>query len=145
MKKRIGVIILAICSVMVLGTALAQGDSQEAIVRDLITQRTDTLAGFYAGDIDQDAAIETIEYMETDLQKKMDIENIDKYFRTDIEQVKKYEFERIHVTFSDDEMICADVTIRWEAEGLMGKEDFSHTYEVICIKEDNRYKLAQFY
>ena len=145
MKKRIWVIILTVCGTVGLATALAAGDSQEAIIRDLISQRTDTMAGFYAGEIGRDEAIETISYMETDLLMQADIENIDRYFRTDIEQVKKYQFEHIRITDSHEDMICADVTIRWEAEGLDGREEFYHTYQVICVKEDNRYKLDQFY
>ena len=72
--------------------------ARRPLFRDLISQRTDTMAGFYAGEIGRDEAIETIAYMETDLLMQTDIENIDRYFRTDIEQVKKYQFEHIRIT-----------------------------------------------
>ena len=121
MKKRIWVIILTVCGTVGLATALAAGDSQEAIIRDLISQRTDTMAGFYAGEIGRDEAIETIAYMETDLLMQTDIENIDRYFRTDIEQVKKYQFEHIRITDSHEDMRRCDHAVGSRRIGRQGR------------------------
>ena len=126
-------------------TAIASADTEADVVTDLVTARTDAMSGFFAGELTREEALETLEEIETDLLKKEDMSNIDLYFRTDIEQVRGYSFEDVSVTLSDGEMICAKVTIKWNSEGLQGSEDFCHTYDVICIKEGNRYKLAQFY
>lgn len=144
MKRRYKAALLA--SVVILAcTAIASADTEADVVTDLVAARTDAMSGFFAGELTREEALETLEEIETDLLKKEDMSNIDLYFRTDIEQVRGYSFEDVSVTLSDGEMICAKVTIKWNSEGLQGSEEFCHTYDVICIKEGNRYKLAQFY
>lgn len=145
MKKRRLVCIAAVSLIVIFTTAFAIAGSEEAIVKSLICQRTDTLSGFYAGEIDREYAVEKIKSIETSHLMEEDLQNIDLYFRTDIEQVKKYSITRIDITQSDEDMICADVSIRWQSEGIQGKEEFNCNYSVICCKEENAYKLAQFF
>ena len=144
-KRKIKYAAAIIAAFLFFGCAAAFPGSEEAIVESLVRQRTDAMAGFFAGQVGREEAIETLNYVETDLLREKDVANIDAYFRTDIEQVRAYEFESIRITDAEDELICAEVTIKWESEGLEGKEEFSHTYDVICVYEENRYKLAQFY
>ena len=75
----------------------------------------------------------------------IDIENLEKYFQCDLEQVRGYKIRDIKVTYSDKDVICANATIDWAAEGLKGADNFVHTYSIICEKEENLYKMAQFF
>ena len=146
-KKKPGYVAIAavIIGLIALSGVFAAGRSDADIVKELITVRTDTLSGFYAGEIERKDAMETINSIEGDHLLKEDLQNIDLYFRTDIEQVKEYSFEKITVTEAEDEMICADVTMKWKAEGLDGEESFTVTYDVICEKDGDSYKLVQFF
>ena len=144
MKK--GVILFIVVIVMVfITTAFATANSNEDIVKNLICQRTDTLGLYYAGKINKKEAMTKISSITTDFLKDEDLDNLEKYFQCDLEQLVDYEIIEIDVNYSDEEVICAMVTIDWKANGLKGEEDFSHTYSVICKKEEKMYKLAQFF
>lgn len=119
--------------------------SEEAIVENLICRRTDALSLYYAGEVNKEKTMETINTVTTDFLRDEDLENLEKYFQCDLEQVLDYEIEDIDITYSDDDVICAFVTINWKSEGVKGRDDFSHTYSVICEKEENLLKLSQFF
>ena len=142
MKKIVTVIAIAIC--VFFTTSFAVKDANEDVVESLVCQRTDVLSSYYAGHEGKEETISIIEKIETGLLKKNDLENIEIYFQTDIDQVKGYTIKDIDITYEDDEMICANITIEWESESIMGKEKFINCYSVICEKKDNTYKLAQF-
>lgn len=146
-KKRRGYIMItaAVLGLITLSSVFASARTDEDIIRELVSLRTDTLSGFYAGEIDREDAIKTINSIEGDHLLKEDLQNIDLYFQTDIEQVKEYSFEKISVTKSEEDMICADVTMEWEAEGIDGTDNFTVTYNVICQKDKESYKLVQFF
>ena len=40
------------------------------------------------------------------------------------------------LNYYDEEGMCALVTIDWKTEGLKGRDDFSHTYSIICKNEE---------
>lgn len=144
MKK--GVILFIVVLVIVLiTTAFAIANSNEDIVKDLICQRTDTLGLYYAGKINKKEAMTKISSITTDFLKEEDLANLEKYFQCDLEQLVDYKITEINVNYSDDEVICAMVNIDWKANGLKGEDNFSHTYSVICKKEEKMYKLAQFF
>jgi len=126
-KKRREYIIItaAVLGLIALSSVFASARTDEDIIRELVSLRTDTLSGFHL--------------------LKEDLQNIDLYFQTDIEQVKEYSFEKISVTKSEEDMICADVTMEWEAEGIDGTDNFTVTYNVICQKDKESYKLVQFF
>ncbi len=145
MKKRRAVCFSIICLIVIFTTAFAIASGDEAVVKNLIYQRTDTLSGFYSGEIEREDAINKIKSIETSHLMEEDLENIDLYFRTDIERVKKYLIKDLNITQSDKDIICADVAIEWQSEGLSGEETFTCNYKVICLKEENVYKLAQFF
>ncbi len=136
-------ILIVFC--LLVTTAFATANSQEQIVESLISQRTDILNLYYAGEADKKETMENISNVTTDFLKESDLKNLEAYFQCDLERPIGYEFSEIDVTYYDDEVICALVTIEWMAEGIKGREDFSHTYSVICVKEENLYKLAQFF
>jgi predicted regulator of amino acid metabolism with ACT domain len=119
-----------------------EGDTE--IVKGLISQRIDVLSGFYAGEIDKENAIEKIKEIESGNLLDEDIKNLDKYFQTDIDEVKKYEILTVEITESDEELIAANVTVYWDSMGIAGSECFQQEYRVICSKIDEEYKLLQF-
>lgn len=145
MKKRGYMVIFTVAVIILAATILASAGGEEEIVKDLIKKRTDILSDFYAGRSEKKEAIEAIEEIEGGHLLKEDLQNINLYFQTDIEQTKKYDFEEVIITNSDSDIICADVTILWEAEGLSGSETFEVTYNVICELKDDSYKLVQFF
>lgn len=74
-----------------------------------------------------------------------DLQNIELYFQTDIEQVREYSITSIDIEEADEDIIYGYVTIKWKVEGIDGKEEFLYEYSIICSKEDNVYKLEQFF
>ena len=83
----------AVLGLIALSSVFASARTDEDIIRELVSLRTDTLSGFYAGEIDREDAIKIINSIEGDHLLKEDLQNIDLYFQTDIEQVKEYSFE----------------------------------------------------
>lgn len=145
MKKKGRLSILTACAVIVMATTFASAESDEEIVRSLICHRTDVLADFYSGEIDKDQVIDALKSSETGDLLEEDLNNIYLFFRTDVEQVKDYEITDVTITESDEKIICAEASVMWESVGLSGEEKFLCTYSVICSKENNEYKLAQFF
>ena len=143
MKRGVFIIIIVVC--VLFATLFVNANSQERIVENLICARTDILSNYYAGLISKEETMTKISDVTTDFLKEEDLTNLEKYFQCDLEQVVDYEILDINVDYWDDEVICAEVTIDWEAEGLKGRDNFSHTYSVICKKEENFFKLAQFF
>lgn len=135
--------ILIIC--IFLSTSFATANSNEEVIKSLISQRTDVLNMYYAGQSNKKDTIKKIEAITTDYLKDNDLENLKNYFQCDLERPVDYEFVKIDITYADKDVICAFVTIFWTSEGIKGVEDFTHTYSVICEKEENLYKLAQFF
>lgn len=144
MRKKTA-ILAAVLLFMGIFTVNSAACSDEAIVEDLICRRTEALSLYYAGEVNKEQTMETIKAVTTDFLRDEDLENLEKYFQCDLEQLMDYEIEDIDITYSDGDVICAFVTIKWKSEGLKGRDDFSHTYSVICEKEENLLKLSQFF
>ncbi len=144
MKKGILCIFIVLLCI-VLATVYAMAGSNEQIVERLIRQRTDTLRLYYSGQADKSDTKKVIENITTDYLRDEDLMNIDRYFHSEVDQVRAYEILDIDVFSADEDIICAYVTINWKAEGLDGKDDFTYKYSTICKKEENLYKLAQFF
>ena len=144
MKKRI-ICILIIFLCLLLATVYAMANSNEYIVEKLIRQRTDTLSLYYSGQADKNDTKRIIKNITTDFLRDEDLENIDRYFKSEIEQVRGYEIADIDIYYTEEDIICAYVTINWKAESLKGKDNFTYRYSTICKKEEKSYKLAQFF
>lgn len=144
MRKKTA-ILAAVLLLMGIFTVNSAACSDEAIVEELICRRTEALSLYYAGEVNKEKTMETIESVTTDFLRDEDLENLEKYFQCDLEQLVDYEIEDIDITYSDGDVICAFVTINWKSEGLKERDDFSHTYSVICEKEENLHKIAQFF
>mgnify|MGYP003369899776 CR=1 FL=1 len=143
-KKHIAVTAVMIAAVLA-ATAFAMAGSDEKIVKDLINERTVTLNGYYDGSMQREEAGERIRKIETGNLMEQDLENIDLYFQTDIDRINEFELMNVDITESSEDMICAEVYIRWDVDTVTGKDSFMCDYEVICVKEGNDYKLAQFF
>ena len=143
--KRGYILTASVCMLIAVSSIFASARSDEEILMDIISDRTDILNEFYSGRIEKDEAIERITAIEAENLLQDDIENIEKYFRTDIERIKSYSFKNIAVTKSKENMICADVTMLWDTEGAGEEESYESTYNVICYKEEKNYKLVQFF
>ena len=67
------------------------------------------------------------------------------FFQTDIEEITDYKIKAVDITDIDETLICAVVTIEWELYGTNGKEHMEEIYSVIAQKQENSYKLVQFF
>ena len=144
MKKGIYcIIIVLIC--IILATVYAMANSKEQIVEKLITKRTDALSLYYSGYADKEDTKTIIEKITTDYLRDEDLANIDRFFQSDLEQINGYKITKIDITSADEDVICAYVTIDWNSQNYEEEENFIHTYSTICKKEENLYKLAQFF
>lgn len=144
-KKKYAIIISIAAVIVLMTTVLAMAGSDEKIVRDLIDERTVTLNNYYDGDMKKEEAREKIKKLETDNLMEQDLENIDLYFQTDIDRINEFEITSVKITHEDEDMICADVYIKWDVDTVTGSDSFICDYSVICVKEGNGYKLAQFF
>lgn len=144
MKKRYIAAAIAIVAILFAAVIAAAG-SEEKIVRDLIINRTETLNGYYDGDMKREDAIASIRELETGNLMQQDIDNIDRYFQTDIDRINSFEIMSIKITESESDMICATVYMKWDIETVTGNDSFMCDYSIICIKEEKYYKLAQFF
>ena len=140
-----GYILFITLAVVIMASVHANANSSERIVEDLICKRIDTLNMYYTGQIEALETKEIIEDITAGFLRDADINNIDTYFQTEIEPIKRYDITKIDITKEDETMICAYVTIEWEAESLKGEDNFTHIYSVICENEKKSYKLLQFF
>jgi len=145
MKRKQVITSAVIISAVLLTTVFATADSDEKIVSNLINERTVTLSSYYDGDMKKEEAVEIIKKIEADNLMEQDLDNIDRYFQTDIDRIKEFELQNITITESDEDMICADVSIKWDVETVSGSDSFICDYDVICSKEGDKYKLVQFF
>ena len=145
MKKKAIIGGIVACFILVTTTALAMPGTEERIIKDLITTRNETLSEFYDGGLSIKEAGETIKEIEGGSLMQQDLDNLERYFQTDIDRVEGFEIKKIYVTKNDNDMICADVSIRWDMETITGPESYLCDYSVIVEKEKNSNKLVQFY
>lgn len=145
MKKKAIIGGFLACFILVTTTAMAMPDTEERVIRELITVRNVTLSEFYDGGLTIEEAEETIRRIEGDMLMVTDLDNLERYFQTDIDQVQDFKIINIDVTKADEDLICADVSIKWDVEMITGTDSFICDYSVIAKKEKNSYKLVQFY
>ena len=145
MKKKAIIGGIVACFILVTSTALALPGTEERIIRDLITVRNETLSEFYDGGLSIEEAQETIRRIEGDMLMVTDLDNLKRYFQTDIDQVDDFKIININVTKADEDLICAEVSIKWDVKTIHGSDSYLCDYSVIAKKEKNSYKLVQFY
>lgn len=138
--------IAAVATIIGLATAMASaGGKEEQIIEELISKRTEAMSRFYASEINYKEAEILLKETEKGQLLATDLENLKNYFRTDIEPIIEYQLVGIDFTEKEEDLLCADVTIDWETGGLEGAEKTRAYYSVICEKEDDSFKLVQFF
>ena len=145
MKRKYFAAAAIVIAAVLMTTAFAMAGSDEKIVEDLINKRTATLSDYYDGDMQREEARQIISDIETGTLMEQDLDNIDRYFQTDIDRIKEFDLVSVKITEADEDMICADVNIKWDVETVTGNDSFMCDYDVILVKEGEAYKLAQFF
>lgn len=145
MKRKYFAAAAIVIAAVLTTTAFAMAGSDEKIVEDLINKRTVTLNDYYDGDMQREEARQIISDIETGTLMEQDLDNIDRYFQTDIDRIKEFDLVSVKITEADEDMICADVNIKWDVETVTGNDSFMCDYDVILVKEGEAYKLAQFF
>ena len=143
-KMKITALILTII-VFTTTMGFSSSDSEEDIVEELITERINAMDLYYESQINEFEAKERLRAVENGTLLDEDIDNLHTYFRTDIEEIKEFDFQDIEITSSDEDVICAQVKLGWNIEGTDGKEILSCSYSVICENDGSGFKLVQFY
>ena len=148
-KKRKG---LAACTagiglllaVFVLSDYLTEYHNQN-IVRQLITVRIDAMNQFYASEVSYMEASAELRRVEAGHLLEEESTNLRRYFRTDIEEIQTYTISRIELKDHTDNLLSAEVDIRWNVTGLDGPEMFENTYFAMCEKDGEKFKLTEFF
>ena len=131
--------------VLLLSTVMASGSGPESEITMLVTQRTDIMNEYFGGHILYKEAAERIDKIEKGRLLEEDLEAMKSFFQTDIEEITDYKIKAVDITDIDETLICAVVTIEWELYGTNGKEHMEEIYSVIAQKQENSYKLVQFF
>ncbi len=141
LKKKI----LAVAAAAGLMAVMASGSDVKGEMAELIRARTDTMNGYFCGQINYYDALRQIEQVEKGRLLEEDILAMREFFQTDIEEVTEYEITDIEITNADEELVCAVVTIGWEVSGAAESEKIEQIYSVIMEKDEKNYKLVQFF
>lgn len=131
--------------VLLFSTIMASGTGPEGEISALVRQRTDAMNEYFCGQILYKEAAERIEQAETGRLLNEDLTAMRDFFQTDIEEITDYKIKAVDITDIDETLICAVVTIEWELYGTNGKEHMEEIYSVIAQKQENSYKLVQFF
>ena len=131
--------------VLLFSTIMASGTGPEGEISALVRQRTDAMNEYFFGQILYKEAAERIEQAETGRLLNEDLTAMRDFFQTDIEEITDYKIKAVDITDIDETLICAVVTIEWELYGTNGKEHMEEIYSVIAQKQENSYKLVQFF
>lgn len=146
---RIAAVLLTAAAIVVFFTAATQSES-ERIIKDLICARTAAMNEYFDGGISYKEACVILAEVEKDRLLAEDTESLNKYFATDIEQVKSYEISKVEINYADEDIICAFVEIKWEVNCVDGVYRDSNVaeieagYSVMAENCDGAFKLVQF-
>lgn len=146
--KKVGVIFCLLAAASFLLSAVG---SSESIVKELISRRIDVMDGYFSGQSTYKEACRSMEELESGQLLEEDKESFKNYFGTDIEKILDYTISEVEINYEDEYVICAFVAVDWTLQGAddlyraSGKQKKSVGYSVICEKEDNCFKLVQFY
>ena len=128
-----------------LATALASAGDDEDVVKTLISKRTDAMNGFFASELNYKEAEALLVEAEAGRLLEEDLQHLKDYFRTDIEYIESYQISQVEFTEAEENLLCANVTIDWELEGMQGEERYRCDYSVICEKYGDTFRLVQFF
>ena len=137
--------ILAAGAAAVLAVLLTSGSDVKGEMAELVRARTDIMNGYFCGQINYYDALAQIERVEKGRLLEEDIQAMREYFQTDIEEVTDCRIRDIEITNTDENLVCAVVSVDWEVSGTAGKEKITEIYSVIMEKDEKSYKLVQFF
>ena len=143
--KRIIKKIIAAGAAVIMVLLLTSGSDVKGEMAELVRARTDIMNGFFCGQISYYEALSQIKSVEKGRLLEEDILAMKEYFQTDIEEVKDYKIRDIEITNSDENLVCAVVSVEWELYGTAGNEKITEIYSVIMEKDEKNYKLVQFF
>ena len=137
--------ILTVMGAVLIAAILSSGSGIKGEITELVEARTDIMNGYFCGHINYYEAIGQIKKIEKGHLLEEDIQSMRDFFQTDIEEVSEYEISDIELTNTDENLVCAVVTIDWTVSGPSGKEEIQEIYSVIMEKDEKNYKLVQFF
>ena len=138
-------------AIVFLSFSFVSGSGSDVIVENLVCQRVKILDDFFDGKSTFSEASDSISAIESGNLLREDINMMQDFFRTDIEKVLDFKVKEIKITYEDDEIICAAVSIEWQIERLIpnnfsdSTEKIISSYSIIVEKYENSYKLVQFF
>jgi len=141
--KKTAVVLLAVFICIALFSF--KSDNNEKIITELVCERTDIMEGYFCGQINLNDAVRAIKQIEKGRLLEEDIRNMKEFFQTDIEAVSMYEVTGTEITYKDENLVCAVMSILWETHGINGKDKTEEVYSVIMEKSENSFKLVQFF
>ena len=133
-----------IMTIWIVSGQLAESHDQN-IIRHLIKTRIDAMNQFYASEVSYMEASAELRRVEAGHLLEEDSTNLRRYFRTDIEEIQTYTISRIELKDHTDNLLSAEVDIRWNVTGLDGPEMFENTYFAMCEKDGEKFKLTEFF
>ena len=123
----------------------AAEENNDETVRRLVSMRTDAMNGYFASELSYWEAGDMLREAETGRLLHEDLKCLKQYFRTDIEEVTAYEIKEVIFSYESSDLLCAVVKIHWKTAGIEGEESFTLDYSAICEKEEEKFKLVQFF
>lgn len=132
----IGCAVILALIIAATSAGMAGIETEEELVERLVCLRNDAMIGYFASQLDWWEARKMLEEAEAGQALESDLEALRGFFRTDIDEITRYEITDIKLNYSSEDLICALVTISWETAGLDGEAKFPAAYSVICQAEE---------
>lgn len=143
-------IILLVSAAAIMLLSSATRNESERLIIELVTDRIETMNGYFDGEYNYKEACSALEITECGRLLEEDIDSFKSYFGTDIDKVENYTIVKVEVNYEDDEVICAYVEIEWnlrcidELYSSSTEDEINAGYSIIAEKNDGAFKLVQF-
>ncbi len=146
--RKVIILLVAAAAIMLLSSA-TRSESERLII-ELVTDRIETMNGYFDGEYNYKEACRALEITECGRLLEEDINSFKSYFGTDIEKVEDYKITKVEVNYEDDELICAYAEIEWRLRCIddvyrsSAAGEIDAGYSIIAEKNDGVFKLVQF-
>ncbi len=145
MRKYYNCIVL--CAVVVIIVSVFSGFSkpeQTDVVKNMLEQRTNIMQKAFYNQITKEKAEEELEKIETYPILTEDIKQLRQWENTQLDIVKKMNFNDIKLEKNLLEYMTYRVDILWEMSGLSEDYFMEGSYHVVFKRINNEYKLSCF-
>lgn len=140
-------------AVMICGMSLmlVSGAGCSDPITALVGQRIEIMDAFFNGDLNIREASEALRRIEHGRLLQEDLSSFESYFQTDVERILHYQITVPEITYRDENVITALVQVEWTTEGIPAEEEDTAVcretayYSVILEKNENSYKIVQFF